>query len=87
MKVGNQEHKAYHLCTYTHVDGFPIVSKLEDIIKEFELVFGDLACVISVNIIHGPNHTIVLYVRSFELQNQEIDWRKQEIMESPQKLF
>ena len=67
----------------TVIDGRPIASG--DITEESEsvrVVLGDLACVISFNIIHSPEHPIVLGLPWFELHNPQIDWRKRVILES-----
>jgi hypothetical protein len=56
-----------------------------DIIEESELirvVFGDVACIISFNIISSPEHPIVLGSSWFELHNPKIDWKKREIKNS-----
>ena len=50
--------------------------------KPFRVVLSDLACVISFNIIHSPEHPIVLGLPWFELHNPQIDWRKRVILES-----
>ena len=61
----------------TIIDGRPIAYR--DITKESEsvrVVLDDLACVISLNIIHSLEHPIVLGLPWFELHNPQIDWRK-----------
>ena len=58
----------------TVIDGRPIASG--DITEEYEsvrVVLGDLACVISFNIIHSIEHPIVLGLPWFELHNPQID--------------
>jgi transposase InsO family protein len=64
------------------IDGRPIASG--DITEESEpirVVLGDLACVISFNIISSPEHSLVLGLPWFELHNPNIDWRKRTIEE------
>ena len=50
--------------------------------KSILVVLGDLACVISRNIISSPGYPIVLVLTWFELHNPKIDWRKCEIIDS-----
>ena len=62
--------------TVAVIDGRPIASG--DIVEESEpirVVLGNLACVISFNIISSPEHLIILGLPWFELHNPEIDWR------------
>ena len=62
------------------IDGRPIASG--DISEESEpirVVLGDLASVISFNIISSPEHSLVLGLPWFELHNPNIDWRKRSI--------
>ena len=62
------------------IDGRPIASG--DITEETEpirVVLGDLACIISFNIISSPQHPVVLGLPWFELHNPRIDWRMREI--------
>ena len=50
-----------HPTSVTVIDGRPIASR--DIIQETEpvrIVLGDLACVIRFNVIHSPEHPIIL---------------------------
>jgi hypothetical protein len=57
------------------IDGRPIASR--DIVEESEavrVVLGNLACVISFNIIHSPEYPIILRFLWFELHNPNIDW-------------
>ena len=59
------------------IDGRPIASG--DIVEESEplrIVLGDLASIISFNIIRSPEHPIVLGLPWFELHNPKIDWMK-----------
>ena len=61
------------------IDGRPTTSG--KIVEEFEpihILLGDLGCVVSFNIIHSPEHPIVLGLPWFELHNPRIDWRKRE---------
>ena len=54
-----------------------------DITEEFEsicVVIDNLACVISFNIIHSPEHPVVLCLPWFELHNPKIDRRKRAIL-------
>ena len=56
------------------IDGRPIASG--DIVEESEpirVVLGDLASVISFNIISSPEHSLVLGLPWFELHNPKID--------------
>ena len=67
----------------TVIDGRPIASR--DITEESEsirVVLGNLACVISFNIIHSRKHLIVLGLPWFDLYNPQIDWKKRVILES-----
>ena len=53
-----------------------------DIVEEFELVpvvLGDLTFVISLNVIHKPQLSIVLGLAWFKLHNLVIDWTKETI--------
>ena len=64
------------------IDGRPIASG--DIVEESEpirVVLGNLASVISFNIISSPEHSLVLGLPWFELHNPTIDWRKRTIEE------
>ena len=66
--------------TVAVIDGRPIASG--DIVEESEpirVVLGNLACVISFNIISSPEHPIILGLPWFELHNPEIDWRNRAI--------
>ena len=65
------------------IDGRSIASG--DITEESKpicVVLGNLACVISFNIISSPEHPIVLGLPWFELHNPKIDWKKREIIDS-----
>ena len=67
----------------TVIDDRPIASR--DITEESELVrvvLCDLTCVISFNVIHSPEHPIVLGLPWFELHNPQIHLRKRLILES-----
>ena len=72
------------------IDGRPIASG--DIVEESEpihVVLGNLASVISFNIISSPEHSLVLGLPWFELHNPTIDWRKrtiEEILEQSESL-
>jgi hypothetical protein len=71
----------------TVIHGRPIAS--EDIIEESEevcVVLGNLAYVISFNIIHSPEHLIILGLPWFELHNLDIDWINQAIIRPPKNL-
>ena len=64
------------------IDGRPIASG--DIVEESEpirVVLGNLACIISFNIIRSPEYPVILGLPWFELHNPEIDWRKRAIDE------
>jgi hypothetical protein len=64
------------------IDGRPIASG--DIVEESEpirVVLGNLACIISFNIIRSPEYPVILGLPWFELHNPEIDWRKRTIDE------
>ena len=65
------------------IDGRPIASG--DIVEESEpirVVLGNLASVISFNIISSPEHSLVLQgLPWFELHNPTIDWRKRTVEE------
>ena len=64
------------------IDGRPIASS--DIVEESEpirVVLGNLASVISFNIISSPEHSLVLGLPWFQLHNPTIDWRKRTIEE------
>ena len=64
------------------IDGRPIASG--DIVEESEsirVVLGNLASIISFNIISSPEHSLVLGLPWFELHNPTIDWRKRTIEE------
>ena len=70
----------------TVIDGRPIASG--DILEESEavrVVLGDLACVISFNIIHSPEQSIILGLPWFELHNPDIDWINRVIVKPPQE--
>ena len=59
------------------IDGRPIASC--DTVEESEpirVVIGDLASIISFNIIRSPEHPLVLGLPWFELHNPKIDWMK-----------
>ena len=76
-------HKLPHPASVAVIDGRPIASG--DITEESEpirVVLGDLACMISFNIIKSPEHPVILGLPWFELHNPEIDWRKREIKEA-----
>ena len=65
------------------IDGRSIASG--DITEESEpirVVLGNLATIISFNIISSPEHPIVLGLPWFELHNPKIDWKKREIIDS-----
>ena len=71
----------------TVIDGHPISSR--DILEESELVhvvLGDLACVIGFNIIHSPDHSVILGLPWFELYNPNIDRINWFIKEAPKNL-
>jgi transposase InsO family protein len=71
----------------TVIDGRPIASG--DILEESEpvrVVLGDMACVISFNIIHSPQHSVILGLPWFELHNPDIDWINRVIIE-PRKEY
>ena len=71
----------------TVIDGRPIASG--DILEESEpvrVVLGDLTCVISFNIIHSPEHSVILGLPWFELHNPNIDWINRVIIEPPKNL-
>ena len=68
------------------IDGHPIASG--DIVEESEpirVVLGDLASIISFNIIRSPEHPVVLGLPWFELYNPSIDWMKRTIEETHEK--
>ena len=68
------------------IDGRPIASG--DIVEEskpIRIVLGDLASIISFNIIRSPEHPLVLGLPWFELHNPKIDWMKRTIEESQKK--
>ena len=68
------------------IDGRPISSG--DIFEESEairVVLGGLACVISFNIIHSPEHSVILGLPWFELHNPDIDWINRVIIEPSMK--
>ena len=68
------------------IDGRPIASG--DIVEESEpirIVLGDLASIISFNIIRSPEHPLVLGLPWFELHNPKIDWVKRTIEETREK--
>jgi hypothetical protein len=71
----------------TVIDGRPIASG--DIVEESEairVVLGTLACVISFNIIHSPEHPIILGLPWFELHNPDINWINRTILGPPKNL-
>ena len=86
-----RKHKLYlkklpHPTPVTIVDGCPIASG--DILEESEpvrVVLGDLTCVIHFNIIHSPEHSLILGLPWFELHNPDIDWINRVIMEPSKK--
>jgi hypothetical protein len=62
------------LTSLTVIDGRLIASG--DIIQETEpvrIVLGDLACVIHFNVIHSPEHPVILDLPWFEHHNPKID--------------
>ena len=66
----------------TVIDSHPTPSG--DILKESEavrVVLGDLACVIDLNMIHSPKHSIILSFPWFEFHNPKFDWINRVIME------
>ena len=46
-----------------------------------------MACVINFNIIHSPDHSVILGLPWFELHNPDIDWINRVIIEAPKKLM
>ena len=77
-----QLHKLPNPVSVGVIDGRPIASG--DIVEESEpihVVLGNLASVISFNIISSPEHSLVLGLPWFELHNPTIDWRKRTIEE------
>ena len=71
----------------TVIDGRPITSG--DILEDSEpvhVVLGDLAYVISFNIIHSPDHSVILGLPWFELRNPDIDWINRVVKEAPKTL-
>ena len=65
------------------IDGRPLPSG--DIVEEFEpihVVLGDLASIISFNIIRSQGHPLLLGPPWFELHNPMIDWMERTIEES-----
>ena len=66
--------KLLHLSLSTIIDGRPLAC--ENIVKELELVhvmLGNLDCVENFNIIHSPEHSIILTFPWLELHNLNID--------------
>ena len=62
------------------IDGRPITSgNIVEESKPVQVVLGNLACMISFNIISSPEHPIVLGLPWFELHNPSIDWLTREI--------
>ena len=77
-----QLHKLPSPVSVEVIDGCPIASS--DIVEESEpirVVLGNLANVISFNIISSVEHSLVLGLPWFELHNPTIDWRKRTIEE------
>ena len=70
-------HKLPYPASVVVIDGRPIASG--PIVEESEpvrIVLGDLACIISFNIISSPEHPLVLGLPWFELHNPSIDWQR-----------
>jgi hypothetical protein len=71
----------------TIIDCLPIASRdIGDESKAIRVVLGNLACVISFNIIHRPEHPIILGFPWFEVHNPVIDWINRTILGSPKNL-
>jgi hypothetical protein len=69
------------------IDGRPIISgNITEESEPIRVVLGDLASVISFNIISSSEHSLVLSLPWFELLNPNIDWRKRTIEESSKVL-
>ena len=65
------------------IDGHSIASgDINEESKPICVFPGNLACIISLNIISSPEHPIVLGFPGFELHNPKIDWKKHEIIDS-----
>ena len=75
-----QLHKLPSLVSVGVIYGRPIASGEES--EPIRVVLGNLASVMSFNIISSPEHSLVLGFPWFELHNPTIDWRKRTIEES-----
>ena len=75
------------LIPVTVIDGRPIASgDILEVSEPVRVVLGDLACVINFNIIHSPDHSVILGFPWFELHNPDIDWINRVVKEAPKTL-